>query len=124
MSTDRYVVMGAVLSFMLIAGALIFYNPHVGLMVIMSTMLVSYPAALRGIGPLTINNLLGTTLVAILAIQIYRTGDYWFLREPEIRMLLVVAGLLLFTYTLSIFFLPDVKRMLPKPAHARGGEGA
>jgi len=124
MSTDQYVVMGAVLSFMLIAGALIFYNPHVGLMVIMSTMLVSYPAALRGIGPLTINNLLGTTLVAILAIQIYRTGDYWFLREPEIRMLLVVAGLLLFTYTLSIFFLPDVKRMLPKPAHARGGEGA
>jgi len=118
--SDRLLVTAVAVVFMAIAGTIVFYKPHVGIIVIMTTMLVSYPSALRGIGPFTINNLLGMTLVAILLIQIYRNGDYWFLREPEIRVLLVIAGLLLFTYVLSIFFLPNVKHMLPKVAMERG----
>jgi len=121
--SDTALLRASIVTFLLMAGAVVLYRPHVGLMVIMSTMLVSYPAALRGIGPFTINNLIGMTLLVVLAVQLYREGDYWFMREPEIRMLLLIAGLLLLTWVLSIFFLPNVKHMLPKIAKARGAAG-
>ena len=122
--SDTALVRASIVTFLLMGGPIVLYRPSIGLIVIMTTMLVSYPAALRGIGPFTINNLIGMTLLVVMAIQLYREGDYWFMREPEIRMLLLIAGLLLFTYILSIFFLPNVKHMLPKLAHARGASGA
>ncbi len=64
------------------AGLLVLYRPHVGVIVIMSTMLMSYPAALRGVGPFSIYNLLGISLVLLLAFQLYRCHDYLFLKEP------------------------------------------
>ena len=93
--SDTALLRAAIVTFLLMAGTAVLYRPQIGLLVIMSTMLVSYPAALRGIGPFTINNLIGMTLLVVLAIQLYREGDYWFLREPEIRMLLLIAGLFL-----------------------------
>lgn len=122
--SDKALVTTAVVLFLAMAGTIVLYRPHIGLLVIMSTMLVSYPAALRGVGPFTINNILGLTLVLVLVIQVYRQGDYWFLREPEIRMLLVIGLTLLVTWVLSVFFLPNVKHMLPKIAKARGAAGS
>lgn len=122
--SDKALLTTATVIFLAMAGSIILYRPHVGLLVIMTTMLVSYPAALRGIGPFTINNILGITLLLVLVIQIYRQADYWFLREPEIRLLLLVGLLLLATWVLSVFFLPNVKHMLPKIAHARGAAGS
>lgn len=111
---DIFLVAACGVIFGLVGGTIVFYKPHVGLLIIMTTMLVSYPSALKGVGPLTINNMLGLALMLILAFQVYRSHDYWFMREPEIRMLFVVAGLLLFTLLLSILILPNVKHMLPK----------
>jgi O-antigen ligase len=121
--SDRLLALSATLVILALASAIVLYRPHVGLLVIMTTMLVSYPAALKGFGPITINNLLGATLIAILAFQVYRSHDYWFLREPEMRMLLLIAGLLFFTFVLATLFLPDVRHMLPKLAKARGAAG-
>ena len=33
------------------------------------------------VGPFTVNNLLGAALITILAFELYRTHDFWFLRE-------------------------------------------
>src|SRR5262249_6746710 len=88
--SDKALTIGATMVMLGLAGAIVFYRPHIGLLVIMTTMLVSYPAALKGFGPITINNLLGATLIAILAFQVYRSHDYWFFREPEVRMLLFI----------------------------------
>jgi len=90
------------------------YYPHIGVFLIMSTMLMSYPAALKGVGPLTINNMLGLAFVVILAFQLYKTHDYWFLKEPEIRMLLIIGGWLMLTLLVNTYVLPSVKHMLPK----------
>jgi O-antigen ligase len=121
--SDGLLLMGITLLVLGIAASVVFYRPHIGVLVIMSTMLVSYPEALKGFGPITINNLLGATLIAILAFQVYRSHDYWFLREPELRMLLLIGTLLVLTFILSKLFLPDIKHMLPKLAKARGVQG-
>jgi O-antigen ligase len=115
---DQAVYIGAALLFLIFGGALVFYRPHIGVLVIMSTMLMSYPAALRGFGPFTINNLLGVTLVTILVFEAYRTHDYWFLREPEIRLLLIIAVWLIAIQALSDLYLPD-KRLLPAVARKK-----
>ena len=118
--SDTALLMGTTLVVLVFAGVLVLYQPHLGVLVIMTTMLVSYPAALKGAGPFTINNLLGISLIAILAFQVYRNHDYWFLREPEVRLLIIIASLLIFSQIMSTFFLPDVRHMLPKVEKARG----
>jgi hypothetical protein len=80
-------------------------------------MLMSYPDALRGVGPFTINNLLGGALALILVFQIYREHDYWFLREPEVRLLIAIAAWFTFTLLSSPLYLP-AKHLLPAVARA------
>jgi O-antigen ligase len=111
---DRAVAISVALIGMIFAGLLVIYHPHVGVMVIMSTMLMSYPAALRGVGPLTINNMLGLSLIVMLGFQVYRGHDYWFLKEPEIRLLLMIAGVLILMQQVNKIVWPDVKYLLPK----------
>jgi O-antigen ligase len=118
---DQFAVMAAALSLALIAGTVVFYRPDIGILIIMSTMLISYPSALKGVGPLTINNLLGASLVCILGFQVYREHNYWFLREPEIRLLLIIATMLIFGQMCSWIYLPfHVKAMLPKVEYGHG----
>jgi len=111
-TNDTAVLLGAAVMVILIGAALVLYKPHVGVLVIMSTMLMSYPEALRGVGPLTINNLLGVALALVLAFQVYRSHDYWFLREPEVRILITIAAWLIAIYLTSDLLLPE-KRLLP-----------
>ena len=62
---DQRLGLGAALVGLVFVGLLVLYKPHLGVLVILSTMLMSYPAALRGVGPFTINNMLGISLVLI-----------------------------------------------------------
>ena len=111
---DNTLAISVALIGMVFAGLLVVYQPHLGVCVIMSTMLMSYPAALRGVGPLTINNLLGVSLVVLLAFQLYRGHDYWFLHEPEIRLLMAIAIVLITMQQLNKIVWPDIKYLLPK----------
>ncbi len=105
----------------LVGGATIFYRPHVGVLVILSTMLLSYPEVLKGVPPFTINNMLGGVLLVILVLQLYRSRDYWFLRQPEVRLLIFLTLWLILIAWLSELYLPE-KRLLPSIAR-RGVEG-
>lgn len=109
---DRFVWLAAAVLGIAVAAAVVFYRPHIGVLVLMSTMLMSYPDALRGVGPFTINNLLGAALALILTFELYRSHDYWFLREPEIRILIAIALWFVFTQIISGLYLPE-KRLLP-----------
>jgi len=111
---DASLAVGTALVGLVFAGLLVLYKPQIGVMVIMSTMLMSYPSALRGVGPFTINNLLGLSLVLLLAFQLYRGHDYWFLREPEIRLLIGIALVLITMQQLNKLIWPDIKYLLPK----------
>lgn len=119
---DQRLGFGAALIGLVFAGLLVLYKPHLGVIVIMSTMLMSYPAALKGVGPFTINNLLGISLVLILAFQLYRNHDYWFLREPEIRLLIAIAIVLIAMQYVNKLIWPDIKYLLPK-VQKSGHEG-
>ena len=90
-SDDTATLAGAGIGLALVGGATVFYRPNIGVLIIMSTMLMSYPDALKGVGPFTINNMLGAILLTLLVFETYRTHDYWFLREPEIRLLLIIS---------------------------------
>lgn len=115
-TSDHRLAIVATLVAMVFAGVLVLYRPHIGVIVIMSTMLMSYPDALKGVGPFTINNLLGVSLLLILAFQLYRSHDYWFLREPEIRLLIAIAALLIAMQYVNKLIWPDIKYLLPKVA--------
>jgi O-antigen ligase len=117
LTQDKAVYLGAAIVVMLLGGAVVLYKPHIGVLVIMSTMLMSYPEVLKGAGYLTINNMLGAALGLILAFQVYRSHDYWFLREPEVRLLIAIAVWLITIYSLSDLFLPE-KRLLPSIARS------
>jgi O-antigen ligase len=117
LTEDRVVFLVAAVLGLLVGGSIVLYKPHVGVLVIMSTMLMSYPDAMKGVGPLTINNLLGATLALILGFQVYRSHDYWFLREPEVRLLITIAVWLVAIYSVSDLFLPE-KRLLPSIARS------
>lgn len=115
---DRAVFLGAALVVAIFGGALVFYKPHIGVLVIMSTMLMSYPDALKGVGPFTINNMLGAILLTLLVFETYRNHDYWFLREPEIRLLIVISAWMIAIALISDLYLPD-KRLLPAVSRAK-----
>ena len=118
LSDDRGVFLGAALVVGLFGGVLVLYRPQVGVLVIMSTMLLSYPDALRGSGPFTINNLLGALLLVLLVFDLYRSHDYWLFREPEIRLLIIISAWLIFIALISDLYLPD-KRLLPAVARSK-----
>lgn len=118
MLDDRAVFVGAAFVVMIFGGTLVLYRPHLGVLVIMSTMLMSYPDALKGVGPFTINNILGAILLTLLVFETYRTHDYWFLREPEIRVLLIISFWMIAIALISDLYLPD-KRLLPAVTRAK-----
>jgi O-antigen ligase len=111
-SDDKSTLAGTAIGLALVGAATVFYRPNIGVLIIMSTMLVSYPDALKGSPPLTINNFLGASLASILVWHLYQTRDYWFLREREIRLLLMIAVWFITISYLSELYLPE-KRLLP-----------
>ena len=111
---DKTLTVSVGLIAVVLGGTVVLYRPQLGVYIILSTMLMSYPAALRGVGPLTINNMLGVSLLVMLGFQVYRGHDYWFLREPEIRLLMAIAIVLITMQQINKITFPDIKYLLPR----------
>jgi len=77
--------------------ALVLTRPQYGIALFLSTFLMAYPASLQGVGYLTINNVLGGIFGIMLIYKVYRDADWWFIRTPEIQLLVFVS----FAYFLS-----------------------
>ena len=68
------------------AFALVVRHPHIGISVFLTTFLINYPGVAKGIGYLTINNVLGLLFLSLLAWTYYINRDAWYLRPPLVRM--------------------------------------
>jgi hypothetical protein len=84
------VALGLVLT--ALAGSLIVIRPEFGVIALTSTFFLSYPEMLQGSGSLTINNVLGLFLAAILLIRIALSRRVEGLFNATIGMLVVVAA--------------------------------
>jgi O-Antigen ligase len=72
-------------------------NPVFGIVVLVGTLVLGLPWFLAGDGRLTANNLLGLIMLAMLIIQICLTRDLWFLKSPQVILLVLIGAVLLFS---------------------------
>jgi hypothetical protein len=70
-------------------------NPVFGIVVLVGTLVLGLPWFLAGDGRLTANNLLGLILLAMLIIQICLTRDLWFLKSPQVILLVLIGAALI-----------------------------
>jgi O-antigen ligase len=76
--------------------ALVIRRPTIGIYILLTTFLFTYPAALRGVGNLTINNVLGLMLVPMMLYEMVRDNTWWVLRfKPFVLIGLAVTSLLI-----------------------------
>lgn len=66
---------------------LIVAQPSLAIMILLSTMLLTYPDILAGSGLLTINNVLGFTLLLVMVVRTYFAHNLQVFREQEIKLL-------------------------------------
>lgn len=71
--------------------AVIVARPEYGIAIFLSTFLMAYPGWLQGSGYLTLNNVLGGIFAVLLTYKVYREQDWWFLRAPEVQLLLLIV---------------------------------
>jgi O-antigen ligase len=73
---------------------LVLKRPTVGVFILMTTFLFTYPPALRGVGNLTINNILGLLLVPMMFYEMLRENSWWVFRfKPFILLTVIFATL-------------------------------
>jgi O-antigen ligase len=92
--------------------ALVSARPHFGVAVILALFLIQYgPRRFErtgwagtilslippGTGLVTPNNVMGVYLALLLAYHVYRDGDWFFLRNAQVRLVALVTGLLVFS---------------------------
>jgi hypothetical protein len=74
---------------------LVLRRPSLGVFILLTTFLFTYPAVLRGVGNLTINNVLGMLLIPMAAYEMLRERSWWVLRfKPFLLMGVVVASMI------------------------------
>jgi len=83
------------------AGLLILKHPVIGIFIFLATFLYSYPPFLRGIGMLTPNNLLGVVFTIMLAERVFRKKGAWFLRVPQVQLLIGIGIVFLISTLLA-----------------------
>lgn len=76
-------------------------RPEYGVALLMSTFLMAYPSWLQGSGYLTINNVLGGIFAVLLTYNVYRDQNFWFLRVPEIQIMLGLVVVYFIAQTLN-----------------------
>lgn len=75
---------------------LVLRRPVIGVFILLTTFLFTYPAFLRGIGNLTINNVLGLLLVPLMFYEMLRDRSWWLIRfKPFVLIGIVVASMIL-----------------------------
>jgi len=83
----------------LLMAAALFVRPVYGLAAMTAVyLLTAYPTLLQSLGFFTINNLLGACFAVLVAAHVLETRDLFFLKLPQV-LLLVVIGLLLLAAT-------------------------
>jgi len=74
---------------------LVLRRPVIGVFILMTTFLFTYPAFLRGVGNLTINNVLGLLLVPLMFYEMLRERSWWLLRfKPFVLSALIAATMI------------------------------
>jgi hypothetical protein len=86
---DLFVAAG-ILGSLFVSAVLI--NPIVGIIALLGTFLLGLPGFLSGAGRLSANNLLGLVLTGMVAIQLCMKRDFWFLRKPQVIILLLICA--------------------------------
>lgn len=71
---------------------LVIRRPVIGVFILMTTFLFTYPAFLRGIGNLTINNVLGLLLIPLMFYEMLRDRSWWVARFKPFLLLGVIVG--------------------------------
>lgn len=74
-----------------LVGGLILIRPEYGVLVLVSTLFLSYPEILKGSGQLTINNILGLILAGSLLIKVALERRAEFLRSKQIQLFLLIG---------------------------------
>lgn len=75
--------------------ALVVRRPTIGVYILLTTFLFTYPAALRGVGNLTINNVLGLLLVPMMIYEMVRDNRWWVVRFKPFILLAIAVGSLI-----------------------------
>ncbi|MFQ5903587.1 MAG: hypothetical protein ACE5JO_07850, partial [Candidatus Binatia bacterium] len=97
---------------LLIAGGgffLVIPRPEFGILIVISTMLLTYPDILKGSGLLTINNLLGALFFLLLLVKTFINRDLWFLREKEVKILIFLGLLFLLSTAAAEYTVPKLR---------------
>ena len=71
---------------------LVLRRPVIGVFILMTTFLFTYPAFLRGVGNLTINNVLGMLLLPLMFYEMLRDRSWWLLRFKPFVLTALIAG--------------------------------
>lgn len=108
-----------VLLFVGAAFVVVLNRPHIGISLFLTTFLINYPGVARGVGPLTINNLLGVMFLGLLAWNYYTTRDAWYLRERLVWALVAIGVILVASTVAAEYQFPDasIQRLM-----RRGGD--
>jgi O-antigen ligase len=98
-----------------LAGILIVVRPEWGVVVLTSTFFLSYPEVLEGSGRLTINNVLGLLLAALLAVRVGIERRAEFLSSRPVQLFLVLGLALLVSHVLApqLPNLPGIEARIP-----------
>jgi hypothetical protein len=90
-------------------------QPVIGIALMTAAFLMAaYPTILQALGVLTVNNLLGVFLLALMALRIVETRDFSFLRNRQVRVLAVIGVLLLIGTYYSDWIFPTLQRTVGK----------
>ena len=71
--------------------AAIWVHPEYGILFFLTTFMVNYNAFIPTGGVLTPNNVMGLVFCVLLLNHFLQTRDLWFLRVPQIQLLIVIA---------------------------------
>jgi hypothetical protein len=72
--------------------AFLFAQPVIGIALMTGAFLMAaYPTMLQALGALTVNNLLGVCLLALMVIELMETRNFSFLRNRQLQLLAVIG---------------------------------
>jgi O-antigen ligase len=83
-------VAAGILGILFVSAILI--NPLLGIIALLGTLLLGLPGFLAGAGRLSANNLIGLILTGLAAIQLCMKRDFWFVRRPQVILLLLICA--------------------------------
>lgn len=99
---------GATVALVVLASVL--FRPALGVVIfIASFALATYPEPLRGVGALTVNNLLGLLLGTVLLVRVAQHLRFPFLRSPQVQLLFAIGAIFFLSHWRSQWLFPDLR---------------